>query len=121
VLLEVGGAGVLDMGLVEMELRGFCNVFRHLGMLPGAVENSIPHTRCSGMYVLTSTYGGIFFPDVELGEYVEEGARLGEMRDLRSNVLAEFHSPLAGIVLMMFTSPVRISGETLMILATVDD
>ena len=120
VLLEVGGAGVLDMSLVEMELRGFRNVFRHLGMLAGDVDDSIPHTRCYGMYVVASKYGGIFFPDVELGERVSEGTRLGEMRDLRSNVLAEFHSPLTGVVLMMFTSPVRISGETLLILATTD-
>ena len=121
VLLEVGGAGVLDMDLVEMELRGFRNVFHHLEMLPGEAQESIPHTPCYGMYVLISKYGGIFFPDVDLGEHVTEGTRLGEMRDLRSNVLAEFHSPLTGVVLMMFTSPVRISGETLMILATTDD
>jgi hypothetical protein len=38
------------------------------------------------------------------------------MRDLRGNVVAEFESPLTGVVLMLFTSPVRISGETLLIL-----
>jgi predicted deacylase len=120
VLLEVGGAGVLDMDLVEMELRGFVNVFRHLGMLEGDVVADIPHTTCYGMYVVTSRYGGFLLPDVAPGDAIEQGQRIGEMRDLRGNVIAEFESPMTGVVLMMFTSPVRISGETLLILAGTD-
>jgi predicted deacylase len=120
VLLEVGGAGVLDMDLVEMEVRGLKNVFRHLGMLEGDVADDIPHTVCYGMYVVTSRYGGILLPDVAPGDAIEEGQRIGEMRDLRGNVVAELASPMSGVVLMMFTSPVRISGETLLILARTD-
>jgi uncharacterized protein len=120
VLLEVGGGGVLDMELVEMELRGLENVFRHLGMLEGDPAADIPHTVCYGMYVITSRYGGILLPDVAIGDHVEEGQRIGEMRDLRGNVLAEFEAPMTGVVLMMFTSPVRISGETLLIMARTD-
>ncbi len=121
VLLEVGGAGVLDMELVEMEVRGFKNVFRHLGMLEGQAVADIPHTVCYGMYVVSSRYGGIFLPDVTPGDRVQAGQRNGEMRELRGTVLAEFQSPLSGVVLMMFTSPVRVSGETLLILATIND
>jgi uncharacterized protein len=121
VLLEVGGAGVLDMELVEIEVRGFKSVFQHLGMLEGEPAGEFPHTVCYGMYVVTSRYGGIFLPDVAPGDHVEAGQRIGEMRDLRGALVAEFDSPLAGVVLMMFTSPVRVSGETLLILATTDD
>lgn len=120
VLLEVGGAGVLDQNLVEMEVRGFKNVFRHLGMLEGNADGDIPHTVCYGMYVVTSRSGGLFLPDVAPGDFVKEGQRIGEMRNLRGEVLAEFESPMTGVVLMMFTSPVRISGETLLILARTD-
>jgi len=120
VLLEVGGAGVLDMNLVEMEVRGFKNVFRHLGMLEGEPATDIPHTVCYGMYVVTSRFGGIFLPDVAPGDRLKAGQRIGEMRDLRGTVLAEFESPLSGVVLMMFTSPVRVSGETLLILASTE-
>ena len=55
--------------------------------------------------------------DVAPGDAIEQGQRIGEMRDLRGNVIAEFESPMTGVVLMMFTSPVRVSGETLLILA----
>jgi uncharacterized protein len=116
VLLEVGGAGVLDMDLVEIEVRGFENVFRHLGLLAGDVVDDIPHTECYGMYVVTSRYGGLLLPDVRPGDFVEQGRRIGEMRNLRGEVVAEFESPMTGVVLMLFTSPARVSGEVLLIL-----
>jgi uncharacterized protein len=116
VLLEIGGGGTLDPDVVELELRGLCNVLRHLGMLDGEVDNDISHTPCYGMYILKSRFGGLYFPDVVPGEHLVEGQRIGEMRNLEGEVVAEFDSPMTGVVLMMYTSPVRTSGETLLIM-----
>jgi predicted deacylase len=116
VLLEVGGAGTLDPEIVEMEIRGINNCMRYLGMLEGAVQDDIPHTNCYGMYIMKSSYGGMFFPDVTVGDQITEGDRIGEMQDIRGRTIATFTSPLTGVVLMMYTTPVRSSGETILIL-----
>lgn len=121
VLLEAGGAGTVSQDVVEMEIRGLLNVFRYLGMLDGEPDRSIEHTDCYGMYILKSKYGGIFFPQVAPGDFVKEGDRIGDMRSLRGEQLATFTSPMNGVVLMMYTTPVRTSGETLLILGRIDE
>lgn len=121
VLIEAGGAGSLDPAVVEMELKGIHNVMRYLGMLDGKPVEDIPHTVCYGMYFIRSRFGGLFFPDVKPGDFIKKGARLGEMQDIRGNVLAEFTAPIAGVNLMMYTTPVRSSGDILLILGRTDD
>lgn len=120
VLIEAGGAGTLDPAVVQMEIDGIHNVMRYLGMLDGAAVEDIPHKTCYGMYIMKSKYGGIFLPDVNPGDMVKKGDRLGEMRDIRGNVRAEFTAPMDGVILMMYTTPVRTSGETILIMGRMD-
>ena len=120
VLMEAGGAGTVDSDVVKMELEGFENVFRHLDMLPGEPNRDIAHLDTYGMYILKSIYGGLFMPEVQPGDHVTQGQRLGEMWDLQGNVLAELSAPMKGVVLMMFTTPVRSSGETILIFGRTD-
>jgi predicted deacylase len=120
VLMEAGGAGTLDQAVVEMEITGIKNCMRYLGMLEGTVNADIPHKECYGMYIMKSKFGGMYFPDVFPGDYVEEGDKIGEMHNLRGEVVATFTSPLTGVILMMYTTPVRTSGETIVIMGKTD-
>jgi predicted deacylase len=63
----------------------------------------------------------MFLPDVKIGDFLEEGQRIGEMQNLRGEVLATFTAPLTGVVLMMFTTPVRSSGDTILIMGKTED
>ena len=116
VLIEAGGIGTLDPAVVEMEIKGIKNCMCYLGMLEGTVDEDIPHKICYGMYIMKSKFGGMYFPDKVPGDYVKEGDKLGEMQNLRGEVVATFTSPLTGVVLMMYTTPVRTSGETIVIM-----
>jgi predicted deacylase len=120
VLIEAGGGGTLDPAVVQMEMQGIRNVMRYLGMLDGEPVEDIPHTPCYGMYIMKSKFGGLFFPDFKPGGYLKKGDRLGEMRNIRGDLLAEFTAPMTGVVLMMYTTPVRTSGETLVIMGRVE-
>jgi predicted deacylase len=73
------------------------------------------------MYIMRSRHGGVFFPDVRVGEYVRAGQRIGEMQNIRADTLVEFTAPLTGVVLMMYTTPVRTSGETILIMGRMDE
>lgn len=120
VLIEAGGAGTLDPTVVEMEIEGIHNVMRYLGMVDGKPVENIPHTTCYGMYIMKSKFGGLFLPDVKPGDVVQKGHRLGEMRDIRGNIRAKFTAPMTGVILMMYTTPVRTSGETIVIMGRME-
>ena len=109
--LEVGGGGRLDTSLVAMEVDGLENILCHLGMLEGSSVAYEHSETVFGMYVVASDLGGYFEPAVEPGSRVEKGSMLGRYTDVFGTLLGEVHSPLDGIVLMQFTTPVRYSGE----------
>jgi predicted deacylase len=109
--LEVGGGGRLDTSLVAMEVDGLENILCHLGMLEGSSVAYEHSETVFGMYVVASDLGGYFEPAVEPGSRVEKGSMLGRYTDVFGTLLGEVHSPLDGIVLMQFTTPVRNSGE----------
>jgi predicted deacylase len=116
ILVEAGGMGTLDPQVVDLEIRGIHNIMRHLGMLPGEADTDYKLTPCYGMYIVRTKLGGLYMPDVACGDIVEKGQRLGVMMDIRGRQIAEFHSPMQGHVLMMYTTPVRAAGETIVIL-----
>jgi hypothetical protein len=121
VLIEAGGGGTLDMSVVKMEMDGIQNLMRYVGMLPGKAREDIPHKKCYGMYIMKSKFGGMFLPEIKIGDEVKQGARLGEMQDIRGNVVATFEAPMTGVILMMYTTPVRTSGETIVIMGRMDE
>ena len=114
-LMEAGGAGSVDRDVVRMNVNGFRNVFKYLDMLPGAPNENLSHDVCYGMYILRSIHGGFFMPEVAIGDRVTEGQSIGEMWNWKGETTARFTAPMSGVVLMMFTTPVRVSGETLLI------
>jgi predicted deacylase len=121
VLIEAGGGGTLDQDVVNMEIRGIKNVMRELGMLEGKPDPEVPHRACYGMYIMKSKFGGFFVPDVKIGDMLTKGQRIGETQNLRGDTVATFTSPMTGVVLMMYTTPVRSSGETILIMGKTDD
>lgn len=121
VLIEAGGGGTLDHNVVNMEMRGIQNVMCELGMLDGKPNDDIRHRPCYGMYIMKSKFGGFFVPAVTIGDCLTKGQRIGEMKNLRGQVVATFTSPMTGVVLMMYTTPVRSSGETILIMGKTDD
>jgi ABC-type nitrate/sulfonate/bicarbonate transport system substrate-binding protein len=48
-------------------------------------------------------------------------ASIEKGEDLRGNVVATFTSPMTGVVLMMFTTPVRSAGDTILIMGKTDN
>ena len=109
--LEVGGGGRLDASLVAMEVDGLENLLRHLGMLKGSAVAFEHSETVFGMYVVASDLGGHFESAIQPGNLVQKGSMLGRYSDLFGTLLGEVRSPLDGIVLMQFTTPVRNSGE----------
>lgn len=90
---------------------------RYLHMVPG---NPPPPKNTPLMRTVSNParYGGVFAAAVGLGQEVNAGQFLGEVRDLSGQVLQTLHSPVAGIVAVMRTGVRVHPAESLVTLAT---
>ncbi|WP_395848371.1 succinylglutamate desuccinylase/aspartoacylase family protein [Cystobacter fuscus] len=119
--VEVGGyarATPEQLALIE---RGVFSLLRHLRMLegkPSPVEHPIFIERRAN---LKSEVDGLFYPTVEVGQWVRAGTLLGYVTDFFGNRIAEHRAPHGGVVLVLFATPPVRSGETVAVVGEVHD
>ena len=107
---EVGQRGSRDdEGLM---FHGIVNVLRRLGILEGAyvVPERAP-TVIGERYWLTASTEGMFFPEVDVGDDVQSGQRLGTVRDYFGAPIDEVIAPAAAKVMNLnWGMPVKKDG-----------
>jgi predicted deacylase len=114
ILPEAGGQGVLDPAMVRVHTRGVVNVLRHLGVLRGRPARGRPPVRVVAFPWIRSAHAGLFYPRVRVGDRVEAGALVGELRDWFGRPLTEVTSPASGVVLFVVTAPATNPGDPLL-------
>lgn len=80
VVTELGGGLVRDEHYIEQTVSGLTNALRHVGVLPGAVEQRADQFVIENLAVIRSHHGGLLVPSVgvdRLGDTVPEGTLLG--------------------------------------------
>ena len=82
-----------------------------LNMTKGEVIKSNSVIYLYGEIPVTSHSDGIFYSMVECGQTVSTGALLGYSTDYFGKRIEEFSSPVSGIVLMSYDTPVINKGE----------
>lgn len=113
ITVEAGYAGTTEPDDVEALARGGMNVMRYLKILPGTVamvEHPVWIERIAGV---TSEQGGIFYPLVRRGAYVEEGMKIGYVTDYFGQTIFEARAPAAGEVLYICAVPSMKKGDTI--------
>jgi predicted deacylase len=113
VIAEVGQQGIYDQVSVARHLHGLRNVLIRLGMLTGVVERKVRPTYLSGSKSLHTDRDATYHPFIEVGEQVEEGQTIGELRDLFGETLQVLKAPAAGPVLFLVTSLAVKKGDPL--------
>jgi hypothetical protein len=103
---------------VLFHLDGLRNLLRHLGMMDGEAALGRPPVDPKAQR-LWAERGGIWRRDVEAGEKVREGQRLGEVSDLVGETLQEVTAPFEGIVSFLRTHYSVNAGDTLLWVADV--
>ena len=114
ILAEAGGVGILDEDSVQTHLGGLRNVLRHLGVLPGEAERFKDVRVLEKFPWVRSEHTGLFYSRVKVGDQVEEGQLVGEIKDYFGDPVARVLAPASGIVLFPVTSLATNPGDPLL-------
>jgi predicted deacylase len=129
-LYEAGEALRFDDASISTGVVGVLRVLDALGMLPaesddrpsGEDEPEAPPTlvsRASGW--VRARGSGILQLDVELGDLVEEGRRLGGISDTLGRRVRLVHADRAGIVVGLNRAPLVNTGDAVVHIAALDE
>ncbi|HEX5638353.1 MAG TPA: succinylglutamate desuccinylase/aspartoacylase family protein [Burkholderiaceae bacterium] len=96
---EVGVARRLDPDAIARFVEGTMNVFKHYGVIPGAIGRTAVDANVyigtNAIPVLT-THGGFIELFVKMNEDVTPGQKMAIQRNAFGEVVAEYTSPVAG-------------------------
>jgi uncharacterized protein len=113
IAVEAGYAGTVNTDDVALLVDGTFSVMRYLKMLPGSAT-VVEHPVWIGKVVtVSSDRGGIFYPLVQRGTYVDQGMKIGYVTDYFGNVIYEARAPAAGVILYVCAVPTMKKGDTI--------
>ncbi|WP_095204654.1 succinylglutamate desuccinylase/aspartoacylase domain-containing protein [Mesorhizobium carmichaelinearum] len=109
---EAGANGLLDEGSISFHFEGVVNVARTLGILDTPLSQFLnARAACDGYIWLNCPVDGEFHAEVEPGDRVTKGQRLGTVRNLFGETLEEIVAPDTGFLLWRMTHPTIPKGS----------
>jgi predicted deacylase len=116
VLMGYKGFGTYDDEDIQKCKRGIHNLLKHLNMLEGEPEVAPKITEITQEYtfVLHAKVGGLLYMDVEYQDYVKKGQKLGEIRNLKGEVVQEFTTPVDGYIHATWPKHIKQPGEIIL-------
>lgn len=106
VMSEAGSNGLLDERAISFHVEGVLNIARTLGIVDTPVapfRNA--QVACDDYLWVDCPVDGEFHAEVEPGEKVNKGQRLGTICDLFGETLVEISAPETGLILWRITHP----------------
>jgi uncharacterized protein len=110
---EAGHAGTVETDDVAALVNGSINVMRALKMLPGPVKPVEHPVWIEKTVTMAAEGGGIFYPSVKRGTYVDKGTKVGYVTDYLGQVVAESRAPEAGVITFIRAVPSLKKGDTI--------
>jgi len=110
---ESGNLGKTDEEFVTANIRGILNVMKLFKMLEGEAELVSDPVWIDKYEVIYSNHDGLFYPQAEMGHYVQKGQKVGYITDYLGNLEEEVRAPFSGILLYIINTPPANKGEPL--------
>lgn len=103
IIAEAGQQGILSKEQSQVLQDGVRNILASLGILEGSsAAGDLTYVSVFDWY--RSDRQGLWYPEVGIGEQVEEGQLLGRLADEFGETVREVHSHTSGIVLFLVSS-----------------
>jgi predicted deacylase len=103
VIAEAGQQGILDPEASLLLQRGTLNALKHFGVVEGETTTG-EVTILNTFDWYRSNLKGLWYPQVKIGEQVNEGDYLGKITDEFGETVKEYVSTSSGVVLFLVTS-----------------
>jgi len=116
---ELGGHGYFDEETILTAYRGVKNILIDLGIIGGDIVLPLRQVKLKWLadtkkYYAYAHKGGIFIPEVNLGDLVENGQRIGYIYSPRTfETLQVLEAPQSGYVFTIRENPVVNQGDAL--------
>jgi uncharacterized protein len=116
-LVEIGGQGLWSQADADVHRHGLLRVAALAGILPadGAARPHLPVFEEAASVL--SDRRGLWFPEVQVGASVAEGARLGRLEDAFGDTVWEVLAPAAGVLTFGLSSLAARQGDLLAYIA----
>lgn len=98
-MIERGGGGVFTRKEVDLYKQDVRNILVHLGVLKGREGHHYEQYEVTQATYLEADTDGFWYPALQAGDYIKQGAVLGEISDVWGSQLAVYRSDYNGIVL----------------------
>ncbi len=109
--IELGEGGRLEADITARGVLGLANVFRHVGMLPGAVATIGRQIVIRSMSVVRARRAGLVHLTVALNDSVMAGQVMATITNIFGELVEEIRAPLAGPIVRIATFPIVNAGE----------
>jgi uncharacterized protein len=112
ITVEAGHAGTVETDDVAVLVDGTLSVMRHLKMLPGAAKPADNPVWIDHLADVAAEQGGIFYPLVRRGAYINAGMKIGYVTDYVGTMLFEARAKESGVLLYVRAVPSINKGDT---------
>lgn len=115
-VVECGQEGRIEEEYVSIHYQGVLNVMRWFGMLDGegSKKRGKEVIRIKRGGKIESEVGGIFYSYVKPSDRVLEGDLLGEIKNIRGDVLQRIVAPTHCMILMYVSNPIIAPGDVVL-------
>ena len=119
IIAEVGQQGIYEQDSVARHLRGLHNVLVNLEMQAGREERRHTPQLLKRFVWMYSSTAATYHPLVRVGEQVQEGRPVGELRDVFGDTVEKLDAPASGTVLFLVTSLAVRKGDPLLAIGAI--
>ncbi|HGP3739122.1 TPA: succinylglutamate desuccinylase/aspartoacylase family protein [Yersinia enterocolitica] len=118
VMSEGGANGILDEENIQFHFNGVANIARQLGLTQGAKQiRTRRNIVVDNFDKIEAPVSGRWYLDIAAGEQVSRGQRLGVIKNLYGEWVADIIAPFSGLILMIVNHNIINQGEWLISLA----
>lgn len=114
ILAEAGGNGTLDDADVRVHVEGARNVMRYLGMIDGLCAPQGKRVAARDRVVVRAKRAGLVRLTARIGDEIQAGEQIGEIRDVFGAVIERVCATGSGIVGLIWAHKVVNTGDPIL-------